>query len=264
MVVAAISEFDSAVSNCQNSSFDIQAAIKLFVANDGCSSLEFPSSLTSAERRQAKLVAEQYPELKCESYGFDNDRRLYLFKRSATTYVRVKNTFIDGLDANENNKDDEPFFYRTMPVLHDNNDVSSSQSCNGKLELPPLSRKFLAGLDDVTPQSTHAATPRSSHDATSQSSSGCDTPDLIIRSDSYTSDVPMTAPPGVFRYPVGSQVVIQGLVKLPTFNGLVGVVHSLDEETGRYDVLLACPSGGQQWTKVKYENLISANLVNKC
>jgi len=250
MVGQAISEVEYADANCRNSSFDIQAEIMLFLASDNCHSLEFPRSLTSVERRQAKLVAEQYPELKCESYGFDSDRRLHLFKRSATTHVRVKNTFIDGWDAHDSSKGDEPFFYRSMPAMHleDNAYSYSGKACNGKLELPPLFRNLLT-------QAAHGQ-----HDATSPSSISSDLHDLIYTG--ANSDVPMSAPPGVFRYPVGTRVVIQGLVKLPTFNGLVGEVHSLDEETGRYDVLLASPSGGVQWAKVKYENLKSANLLN--
>jgi hypothetical protein len=56
----------------------------------------------------------------------------------------------------------------------------------------------------------------------------------------------------------GSEVVIHGLVKLPTFNGLTGVVQSLDEKTGRYSVLLANPTPcGKWWAKVKVDNLRS-------
>jgi len=54
----------------------------------------------------------------------------------------------------------------------------------------------------------------------------------------------------------GTEVLIQGLKKLPDFNGLTGVVQSLDEESGRYDVLLDGPAGqcGWRWVKVKGEN----------
>jgi hypothetical protein len=54
----------------------------------------------------------------------------------------------------------------------------------------------------------------------------------------------------------GTEVVIQGLLKLPDFNGLTGVVQSMDAESGRYDVLLENPAGncGWRWVKVKGEN----------
>lgn len=56
---------------------------------------------------------------------------------------------------------------------------------------------------------------------------------------------------------MGTEVIIQKLVKLPDFNGLPGVVQSLDETSGRYDVLLTSPAGacGWRWVKVKRENL---------
>merc|ERR1712048_758611 len=53
----------------------------------------------------------------------------------------------------------------------------------------------------------------------------------------------------------GSEVVIIGLAKLPTFNGLKGTVQSFDEEAGRFSVLLNEPVGGHKWVKVKRENV---------
>jgi len=55
----------------------------------------------------------------------------------------------------------------------------------------------------------------------------------------------------------GTEVIIQGLTKLPEFNGLAGTVQCLDETVGRYDILLPAPVGatGQRWAKVKRENL---------
>merc|ERR1712217_394843 len=50
---------------------------------------------------------------------------------------------------------------------------------------------------------------------------------------------------------------IEGLTRAPAFNGRRGVIQSLDEEIGRYTILLSSPgsSGGRQWAKVKRENL---------
>ena len=45
----------------------------------------------------------------------------------------------------------------------------------------------------------------------------------------------------------------QGLIRAPAFNGCVGVVHSVDAKTGRYDVLLTSQSGcKEQWAKVGF------------
>lgn len=56
----------------------------------------------------------------------------------------------------------------------------------------------------------------------------------------------------------GTSVEIQGLVKLPAFNGRRGVVQSWDEEAGRYSILIPAPgvSSGYQQAKVKAENLL--------
>jgi len=53
----------------------------------------------------------------------------------------------------------------------------------------------------------------------------------------------------------GTEVVITGLAKLPTFNGLKGTIQSFDEEAARFSVLLIEPAGGHKWVKVKRENL---------
>jgi hypothetical protein len=68
---------------------------------------------------------------------------------------------------------------------------------------------------------------------------------------------PQSEPAGQF-IALGTEVIIQNLVKLPAFNGLTGVVQSLDAPSGRYDVLLADPAGasGWRWVKVKGDNLI--------
>merc|ERR1712228_676346 len=67
-------------------------------------------------------------------------------------------------------------------------------------------------------------------------------------------------PPDCFLLAPGSEVVIEGLHRLPAFNGLGGVVQAFDEESGRYSVLLDSPAGpgGHQWAKVKRDNLRSA------
>jgi hypothetical protein len=67
-------------------------------------------------------------------------------------------------------------------------------------------------------------------------------------------DVSMLAT-GVVLSP-GTQVVIDGLLKLPAFNGLRGTVQSLDEESGRYNILLSSPVGGHKTAKVKGDNLL--------
>ncbi|CAK0831382.1 unnamed protein product [Prorocentrum cordatum] len=75
---------------------NLEAIINEFVADADKVELELPRSLTAAQRKEAKRLADQNKALKCESYGFGEDRRLHLFKKEARKELKVKNTFIDG------------------------------------------------------------------------------------------------------------------------------------------------------------------------
>eukprot|EP00928_Gymnodinium_smaydae_P024062 TRINITY_DN19600_c0_g1_i1.p1 TRINITY_DN19600_c0_g1~~TRINITY_DN19600_c0_g1_i1.p1 ORF type:complete len:193 (-),score=61.95 TRINITY_DN19600_c0_g1_i1:236-814(-) len=52
----------------------------------------------------------------------------------------------------------------------------------------------------------------------------------------------------------GATVTIDGLKKLPAFNGLSGTVQCI-ESNGRYKILLATPVAGHKWASVKRENI---------
>jgi len=58
---------------------------------------------------------------------------------------------------------------------------------------------------------------------------------------------------------VGSEVVVDGLSKLPVFNGKSGIVQSFDTKTERYAVLLDTPvavgNSVHRLAKVRIENL---------
>merc|ERR1712100_12556 len=68
-------------------------------------SMELPS-MTTGERKSAKKLLEEYPGLRCESFGLGKERRLHLFKSQPQqagnvkvfgvepSQLRVKNTFI--------------------------------------------------------------------------------------------------------------------------------------------------------------------------
>lgn len=228
-----LNEQNNANSLDMNGNYDSEAAIAKMLSDEGCLSLELPRSLTPEQRNQAKLVAKQHPELKCESYGFGEDRRLHVFKRSATTCVKVKNTFVDGfvMDCNDGDKADaiifrsDPGFLRKRKPL-----VSIGNLGEGKLELPPLPLHYESSQTSSEP--SPPVTPGGARE---------DPPEF---------------PPGVFdTIAPGTWVVIQGLAKAPDFNGCVGVAHSLDPVSGRYDVLLASQASGRRWAKVKYGNL---------
>lgn len=84
------------------------------------------------------------------------------------------------------------------------------------------------------------------------------TEDDVVKSGSYR---PATAPPNEAVVagehcapPAGSQVMIQGLSRFPAFNGLRGTLGPLDEQDGRYNIVLSSPACGRKTAKVKRKN----------
>jgi len=256
-VTASINHCDAA--GICNSSFDLQAVIAELLSDSGCYSVELPSGLTPAERKLAKSIADQYPELKCESYGFGPDRRCHLFKRSATTCIRLTNTFIEGWSGIEN--DEEPVISRSMPAELDiiPTKARADSGCNGMIELPPLSPT----AHDTACGPQCGLLPTAQDIDIDEISESTNAETMFEPTSPYSDVSSLGVPPGIFRFPVGTCVLIQGLVKFPAFNGQIGVVHALDEATGRYDVMLASPAAGRQWAKVKYENLRPANRTRQ-
>jgi len=237
-----------------NDSFDLEAAIADLLCGAGAKSIELPSCLTPDQRKQARLVADQHPELKCESYGFGADRRLHVFKRSATTCVRVKNTFVDGWASDDTNSDkSDPIIFRSVP----SNLWERAQLCSvgtalrhsgANFELPPLCTKSCQDRPVHREDSSHSLDEASTPSSLSL--------EEVTPLSTCVSEHP-AFPPGNFDEVIalGTLVAIQGLVRAPAFNGRIGVVQSLDTKTSRYDVMLLSPTGGQQWTKVKFANL---------
>jgi len=388
---------------------DLEATIAEFVRDEMRTSLELPRSLTAEQRKVARRLADQHPELKCESYGFGTERQLHLFKKDvgranasagigvigqerppngggAQTAVRVKNTFIDDWVGGEGEGDNaaEPFLCRSMPaapLLKGATGLERSlQQClqEGRMDLAPVNESGARVASTEEPASAGVASPTSSTTAgapeisptavgsSAASSAPAELPSLpegikvstrntfihldcnvpvaerIVQSmpdgmfrqhlqaecaahqieagdaavaasalpsaaapdetaayaalgqgaSLAASSVPpapsyepvvnapsteqwlnapagisSTAPPSrVAPVPtmpppsepatgqliaLGTEVIIEGLVKLPDFNGLSGVVQSLDADSGRYDVMLNDPAGARGWRKVK-------------
>lgn len=267
-------------------SVDLQELISAFLSDPSRTTLELPSSLNADQRKEARRLADQHPELKCESYGFGEERRLHLFKRNQDR-LRVKNTFIDGWEGEQTGC--EPPAFRSMPPnMPDNLLERTLQRCLVTNDLK--SGDKLAGIPDASPTSSGAAPvelpPLPDGFQVRNTFIHIESVPVVERivqsmphgmfrqcleaelEESATAPRgPLTAPPAAPPAPVikageeqvlmpGTEVVIQGLVKLPDFNGLSGVVQSLDPETGRYDVLLDGPAGqcGWRWVKVKGEN----------
>lgn len=73
---------------------DVNVSIAEFAADATRLSLEMPH-MTTGQRKHTKTLLESYPELKCESYGLGQERRLHLFK------VAVGSPAVDDLVSTE-------------------------------------------------------------------------------------------------------------------------------------------------------------------
>jgi len=280
---------------------DIEAMISAFLADESRKSLDLPRSLTAEQRKQAKRLAEQHQGLKCESYGYGEERQLHLFKQeSKDNVVRVKNTFIDDWEGASG---EEQAIFRSMPpsmpvdlllrtlerckVTSDGSGTPAPEPASGAgaakpahssgttagPALPPLPNglqvrntfihiESLPEVERVVQSMPHGmfrqcleAELSAQSPAGNSSSSPAATAAPPAAADAAAAALTPAEPEPQAIAP-GTEVTIHGLVKLPDFNGLAGVVQSFDPESGRYDVLLASPAGqcGWRWVKVKRDN----------
>jgi len=102
----------------QDEPIDVEAIVNKFLQDPSSCKIELPRSLTPAQRKQIKKLADGNPDLECESYGFGEERQLHLFKKKAEEAtpdrVRVKNTFIDDWEGAKGEGEERPEF-RSMP-----------------------------------------------------------------------------------------------------------------------------------------------------
>eukprot|EP00933_Yihiella_yeosuensis_P015480 TRINITY_DN13489_c1_g1_i1.p1 TRINITY_DN13489_c1_g1~~TRINITY_DN13489_c1_g1_i1.p1 ORF type:complete len:344 (+),score=86.55 TRINITY_DN13489_c1_g1_i1:164-1195(+) len=286
---------------------DLQALITAFLADASQTTLELPQTLSADERKEARRLADQHAQLKCESYGFGEERRLHIFKKNQDR-LKVKNTFIDGWEGEQTGAE-APAFRSMPPNMPDNLLERTLQRClegggdkNALLSLAALTKTDVdSGVPDASPTSSVAkelpplpdgfqvrntfihiesvpVVERIVQSMPHGMFSECLKAELseqYPQAEPPARGPPVAAPTGPPTAPPttaapaipatsgadqvlvpGTEVIIQGLVKLPDFNGLSGVVQSLDPESGRYDVLLDGPAGqcGWRWVKVKGEN----------
>jgi hypothetical protein len=283
-------------------SLDVSPMISDFFEDPSRTALELPH-LTTGQRKVAKQLLEQYPTLRCESYGFGAERRLHIFKEAhgeagaaspENFLVNNHTTLID-----ETTSQLEPALGRSVPVNAERGALdfaslaklanqkklevdsiatvimesdNSPMSCNTNSELiMPLTRENLeirntfihfgdTRVDERAVQSmphgmfkqcllTEAAEAlKGSYICNTPTSAGGDTP-TFSESEFSTDRVALSTP-----FSAGVLVQVDGLVKLPAYNGCSAVVQGWDEATERYSILIACPGGVQQ-AKIKEENL---------
>lgn len=236
-MVCLPSECTEALSSGSDS-FDVEKAIAALLADPDQDTLELPCSLSAEQRKQAKKTIEQHHDLKCESFGLGADRRMHIFKCKAgemkasyserasaecsPSSVSVKNTFIDDWTTDAPSADQR--IVQSMPHNMFGKCLTSELAAAAAAAAAVSS--IAESIDSTSPPAKVGVEP-------------------VIEENSFS---------------VGAEVVIEGLVKAPAFNGAIGTVHSWDVETMRYNVFLAFETPtGQRWAKVKGENL---NLVS--
>jgi len=215
------------------SCFDVEMAIAGFLADPSRATLELPCSLGAEQRKHAKKVAEKHRGLWCASFGLGKERKVHLFKRTSeeSAGLSVKNTFIDDwIDTDREGPDER--LVQSLPHNMFGHILSAEQSSpaaptEDNLEAPALS--------SVSKDVPLPLAPLPNLDG-----------DTLVEDQVFA---------------LGTEVIIDGLLKAPSFNGSRGSVESWDEAIGRYNVLLAsAAAGGQRWAKIKSENLQHADF----
>lgn len=236
--------------------FDVAETIAEFLADSERTTLELPH-MTTGQRKSTKKLLEQYPQLRSESFGFGAERQLHIFKECAAEVKQIDKPAIMSPDRSTTGSltqgssvggspvtnDGEV----SLPVLHEELQVRNTFI---HIEDAPIDERVVQSMPHgmfrqciLSERSKEAAAP-----VVSMPSSEPEAEPMVYDTDDEPDDIAnLSLSPGAL-------VVVEGLVKLPAFNGRSAVIQSFDEQTGRYNVLIAS-SGGCQQAKVKAENL---------
>lgn len=236
---------------------DIADVVAEFAADPRQASLELPH-MTTGQRKAAKKLLENYPELRCESYGFGPERQLHLFKKCADhaeQEVQVK--------ASEQKCDMSPL----GPVRCLSSSTDGQETVLPAMDKELQVRNTFIHFDKSVDQRVVQSMPHgmfkqcllaeSSRGATgyeTPTTMGCNTPTSVSEADLHELMCLPIEEEKRWSLCPGALVVVEGLVKAAAFNGRSAVVQSFDEESGRYSILLASSSGSQE-AKIKEENL---------
>jgi len=216
-------------SSSINDSFDVDSVITSLLADSSRASIELPRKLSAEQRKHAKKVVEQYhPGLKCESFGLGQDRQVHIFKRAS-----------DG-DQSHNciSSDCSPQHVSVKNTFIDDWIQPATADARNVQSMP---HNMFAQRLSAEMSGHGTSTVEERNDVT------------VPTTNEVTSEFPSTAE---YQYTLGSEVVIDGLIKAPQFNGASGSIESWDAETNRYNIVLnVVTAGGQRWAKVKGQNL---------
>jgi len=235
--------------------FDVATAVSAFVADSACTSIELPP-LTTGQRKNTKALIMQHPELRCESYGFGNERRLHLFKigyeleapQPATESAPPQDGTTDRTLC-----DSWPIYGREnmpLPVRNTFIHIESVPADERAVQSMPhgMFRQCML-LETTCKPSGKVADDTAPVEV-------CETEFDRTPSPSSEPEAEPTAQAGQ-RMPLGlgALVVVEGLTKLPAFNGLSAVVQGFDHASGRYSIMLVTANGACHQAKIKEENL---------
>jgi hypothetical protein len=243
----------AAMNECAGVSFDVEKAIASLLADPTRASLELPCSLNGEERKNAKRIAQQYREIKCESFGLGEERRMHLFKNdviSAASPQRIsakKDPLVDDLIDSEGCMSPQRVSVKNTFI---DDWIESTPTKERVVQSMPHN---MFGQCLTAERSSRAASAVEGNDAAASTAAATEAvPTNSQNASGFLVEEQFFA--------LGAEVVIDGLVKAPSFNGCCGMVHSWDAETSRYNVMLAAPTaGGQHWAKLKGENLRAAH-----
>lgn len=239
-------------------SFDVEAELRSFLCDSSRPELKLPH-MTTGQRKHTKKIAEQFPELVCESYGFGQERQLHFFKkgtRAASKKSMRETPERTGCESDQTSRSSTP-----EPPTIIMSAPAPSQKCQGlQLELPKcfqIRNTFIhieTGDDVVDDDRAIRSMPHGmfSQCLLEESESTC--PVLPMSAELTDVSRPSPVAAEVTEIYLGSEVFVEGLVKCPAFNGRRGVALSFDVESGRYNVLLE----DRQMAKIKADNLRSA------
>jgi hypothetical protein len=252
------------LSDGHNKVFDAFVVVKAFLDDKNSHQLELPQ-LTAVQRRQIKSIAEQYPELSCETFGFGTERRLHIFKKASDGIspnhqdsASITSAAKYGGESLERttSSDESTAASTSSPLLGTRG--SPTDTCDLEPSLPHglLVRNTFIDVEDKDTEKREVQS--MPHGMFRQ----CLMEEIDERrsSEGESPSVHPAMSNGSTLAP-GALVVIQGLQKVPASNGARGTVRSLDRETGRYDILLTSPASLHKLAKVKPENLLVISTV---
>jgi len=231
----------------------LQASIDEFLADPVRMSMELPK-LSAGERKEAKAIVERHPELRCESFGFGEERRLHLFKHESRAPPARLSCPPLPLPCEAGDR----HVAGSSGVSTCSSDHGGSPGGRAAFADPPLliRNTFLCSVGD------EPADPRQVQSMPAGVFRDCLLEELMrtqkrLESSDWgletaASEETLAAEEEPALAP-GLEVEIHGLTKCPAFNGSRGVVGAFDEATGRYDILLA--EAGRRVAKVRAENL---------